>query len=81
LSSWDRLITAILQATEVSANATAAATSALVDRLDISAGPAGPAGADGTPLSVPPSGCYQVTNLYVNENGKLEIKYSDTPAP
>lgn len=33
-------------------------------------------GADGI-LSNPPSGCYKITNLYVNGEGKLVVEYDD----
>lgn len=35
----------------------------------------------GVSISVPPTGCFRVTNLYVNPDGKLEVKYDDTPVP
>jgi hypothetical protein len=30
-------------------------------------------------VSNPPVGCYKVTNIYVDENGKLVVKWSDNP--
>ncbi len=37
--------------------------------------------ADISGLSNPPSGKCKVTNLYVNEEGKLVIEYENTPKP
>ncbi len=31
-------------------------------------------------LFVPPTGCFQVTNIYVDASGKLVVLYSDIPA-
>jgi hypothetical protein len=30
-------------------------------------------------VSVPPSGCFKVTNYYVNPQGKLVLEYDDIP--
>jgi len=33
----------------------------------------------GTGISSPPMGCFKVTNIYVNTDGKLVIKWDTTP--
>jgi hypothetical protein len=33
------------------------------------------------PMSLPPRGMKKVTNLYVNEDGKLVVVYDETPTP
>lgn len=30
-------------------------------------------------VSNPPVGCFKVTNIYVDQDGKLVVKWSDTP--
>lgn len=32
-------------------------------------------------ISKPPTGCYKVLNIYVDQNGKLQATWEDTPAP
>lgn len=44
-------------------------------------GSKGDKGDPGELISTPPVGCYKVTNLYVNQNGKLAVVYDDTPQP
>ncbi len=39
-------------------------------------GPTGPTGETGGAISIPPEGCFEVTNIYVNAEGKLVIKYN-----
>lgn len=29
--------------------------------------------------SIPPIGCFKVTNIYVDKSGKLKIEYDNTP--
>ncbi len=36
----------------------------------------GPPGGIGGAISIPPEGCFEVTNIYVNAEGKLVIKYN-----
>jgi len=31
------------------------------------------------PVTMPPEGCHRVANLFVNEQGKLVVQYSDAP--
>jgi hypothetical protein len=37
------------------------------------------AGGGGGIVSLPPIGCYKVINIYVDADGKLVVKWSDTP--
>lgn len=44
-------------------------------------GPKGDKGESAEPFSVPPVNCHKVTNIYVDNNGKLVIKYDDAVNP